>query len=140
MTYLSFIEPPQASVWLIMTDLLNVGLVVTSGLEWPPVALLPPLNKAETERFMRHVWDEIEVERMSRDSRYKLNGSSYILAWWESEYGFETSIARCKRTGSEDCSYSGVTSGQSWGWRTDPEVTVQDVYYRVVSHSQFRKS
>lgn len=72
MTYLSFMEPPQASVWLIMTDLLNVWLVVTSGLERPPVALLPPLNKAGTERFMRHVRDEIEEEGMSRQLHFSL--------------------------------------------------------------------
>lgn len=40
-----------------MTDPLNERLVVTSGPEWPPVALSLPLNKAQTERFMRHLQD-----------------------------------------------------------------------------------
>lgn len=80
MTYLSFMEHPQASVWLIMTDLLNVWLVVTSGLEWPPVALPLPLNKAETEPFMRHIQDELEEERMSKDSQLKKNVDGYISA------------------------------------------------------------
>lgn len=67
-----------------MTDLLNVWLVVTSGLEWPPVALLPPLNKAETERFMRHVLDERDEEGMSRQLHFR-------------EYGIQTSTACCKK-------------------------------------------
>lgn len=67
-------------MWLIVTDPLNVRLVVTSGLEWPPVALPLPLNKAKTERFMRNIQDEMEELRKSREGRYEPNVGSYISA------------------------------------------------------------
>lgn len=56
-----------------MTDPLNVGLVVTSSLEWPLVALPLPLNKAKTEQFMRHIQDKMEVLRKRREDQYKAN-------------------------------------------------------------------
>lgn len=80
-----------------MTDPLNVRLVVTSGLEWPPVALPLPLNKAETEWFMRHIQDETEELRKSREGRYKPNVSSYILARSEGDYGIKTSTMCCQK-------------------------------------------
>lgn len=75
-----FFWSPQDLGWLIKTDPRIVWQLVTSGLEWPLVALPLRLNKAKMEQFMRRRYIKCETggQRMSMDSLDKLDKSNNL--------------------------------------------------------------